>query len=326
MARQRQALGDELAVGVAERGRVVHVVLEHARIGRAEDGQRHLVGDREDRVPEQLEDDRIGLGRHGSGGGEGRDRAHHSRKVVAFVDGLCETRACSEGSASREPTRSREPASSATRGLSPNDKGGLDMAQWTPDPTFYPSPRLATRAPAEKLAYVAEFDPERKKPDRLAVVDLDPSSSSYATDRQPDRGRHGRRRAAPLRLERLQLVSVPERAPSARRAALSGRAGAALVQHPHPGHQARPEGAEAGQDGQGGGDRRARRLFQAAHGPLRAGWHLRDRARQRRRQGAGRHLPDGPRDLRGPRPLGDRPRPAVLRLRHVVASRPRHAS
>jgi methanethiol oxidase len=54
------------------------------------------------------------------------------------------------------------------------------MAQWTPDPTFYPSPRLASRAPAEKLAYVAEFDPERKKPDRLAVVDLDPKSSSYA--------------------------------------------------------------------------------------------------------------------------------------------------
>ena len=53
------------------------------------------------------------------------------------------------------------------------------MATWTPDPTFYPSPRLAARAPAEKLAYVVEFDPERKKPDRLAVVDVDPKSSSY---------------------------------------------------------------------------------------------------------------------------------------------------
>src|SRR5512132_621342 len=53
------------------------------------------------------------------------------------------------------------------------------MAQWTPDPTFYPSPRLATRAPAEKLAYVAEFDPERTRPDRLAVVDVDPGSTSY---------------------------------------------------------------------------------------------------------------------------------------------------
>ena len=64
MARQGQALRDELAVGVGEAGRVVHVVLEHARIGRAEDGQRHLVGDREDRVLEQLEGDRIVTLRH----------------------------------------------------------------------------------------------------------------------------------------------------------------------------------------------------------------------------------------------------------------------
>ena len=54
------------------------------------------------------------------------------------------------------------------------------MATWMPDPTFYPSPRLAERAPAEKLAYVAEFDPERKRPDRIAVVDVDPKSASYA--------------------------------------------------------------------------------------------------------------------------------------------------
>jgi selenium-binding protein 1 len=53
------------------------------------------------------------------------------------------------------------------------------MATWTPDPTFYPSARLAARAPAEKLAYVAEFDPERRLPDGIAVVDVDPASSSY---------------------------------------------------------------------------------------------------------------------------------------------------
>jgi methanethiol oxidase len=51
---------------------------------------------------------------------------------------------------------------------------------WTPDPTFYPSPRMATRAPAEKLAYVATFDFERRRPDALAVVDVDPASPSYA--------------------------------------------------------------------------------------------------------------------------------------------------
>ena len=54
------------------------------------------------------------------------------------------------------------------------------MATWRPDPTFYPSPRMATRAPAEKLAYVAMFDPERQRPDGIAVVDVDPESSSYA--------------------------------------------------------------------------------------------------------------------------------------------------
>jgi selenium-binding protein 1 len=54
------------------------------------------------------------------------------------------------------------------------------MATWRPDPTFYPSPRMAMKAPPEKLAYVAEFDPERKRADRLAVVDLDPRSASYA--------------------------------------------------------------------------------------------------------------------------------------------------
>src|SRR6266508_3112255 len=54
------------------------------------------------------------------------------------------------------------------------------MATWTPDPTFYPSPRLAVKAPAENHVYVAEFDPGRKRPDRLAVVDVDPQSSTYA--------------------------------------------------------------------------------------------------------------------------------------------------
>jgi methanethiol oxidase len=55
------------------------------------------------------------------------------------------------------------------------------MATWTPDPTFYPSPRMAMKAPQETLAYVASFDPERKVPDAIAVVDVDPASTSYAT-------------------------------------------------------------------------------------------------------------------------------------------------
>jgi selenium-binding protein 1 len=51
---------------------------------------------------------------------------------------------------------------------------------WKPDPSFYPSPRLAAKAPSETLAYVATFDPDRRQPDAIAVVDVDPKSSSYA--------------------------------------------------------------------------------------------------------------------------------------------------
>jgi selenium-binding protein 1 len=49
----------------------------------------------------------------------------------------------------------------------------------TPDPTFYPSPKLAMEAPAERLAYVALLNANGDgRSDALAVVDLDPASSS----------------------------------------------------------------------------------------------------------------------------------------------------
>jgi methanethiol oxidase len=35
---------------------------------------------------------------------------------------------------------------------------------------------MAMKAAPETLAYVAAFDPERKVPDALAVVDIDPGS------------------------------------------------------------------------------------------------------------------------------------------------------
>jgi methanethiol oxidase len=54
------------------------------------------------------------------------------------------------------------------------------MALWRPDPTFYPSPKLAGQAPAEKLAYVVLLNPKHAgKPDALGVVDVDPASSTY---------------------------------------------------------------------------------------------------------------------------------------------------
>ena len=54
------------------------------------------------------------------------------------------------------------------------------MATWKPDPSFYPSPRMAMKAAPETLAYVAAFDPDRKTPDAIAVVDVDPKSKSYS--------------------------------------------------------------------------------------------------------------------------------------------------
>jgi selenium-binding protein 1 len=54
------------------------------------------------------------------------------------------------------------------------------MARWTPDPSFYPSPRLAMEAAPERFGYVALLDPtQEQRPDALGVIDLDPSSSSY---------------------------------------------------------------------------------------------------------------------------------------------------
>ncbi len=53
------------------------------------------------------------------------------------------------------------------------------MAQWRPDPTFYPSPRYASEAPPEELAYVVMLNPTQERPDALGVVDVRPGSASY---------------------------------------------------------------------------------------------------------------------------------------------------
>jgi selenium-binding protein 1 len=55
------------------------------------------------------------------------------------------------------------------------------MPSWRPDPTFYPSARLAMEAEPEGLAYVATLNTsEEPAPDAICVVDTDPDSSSYA--------------------------------------------------------------------------------------------------------------------------------------------------
>jgi methanethiol oxidase len=49
-----------------------------------------------------------------------------------------------------------------------------------PDPTFYPSPRLAMQGPPERLAYVSTFNADGDgRPDALVVVDVDPASPAY---------------------------------------------------------------------------------------------------------------------------------------------------
>ena len=55
------------------------------------------------------------------------------------------------------------------------------MALLKPDPTFYPSPKMAMQAPPEKLAFLALLNPKHKgRHDAIAVVDVDPASSSYS--------------------------------------------------------------------------------------------------------------------------------------------------
>jgi methanethiol oxidase len=56
------------------------------------------------------------------------------------------------------------------------------MAPWRPDPTFYPSPRLAAAAPREELAYVSLLDVGGNGgTDAIGVVDVNPESPDYGT-------------------------------------------------------------------------------------------------------------------------------------------------
>ncbi len=53
------------------------------------------------------------------------------------------------------------------------------MPNWKPDQSFYPTARMAMEAPQENLGYLTLMDPTRRRPDAMAVVDLDPASRSY---------------------------------------------------------------------------------------------------------------------------------------------------
>src|SRR2546422_647017 len=51
-----------------------------------------------------------------------------------------------------------------------------------PDQPFYPSPKLASEAPVETLAYMVTFDPTAKTPDRLVTLDVDPKSPNFGNE------------------------------------------------------------------------------------------------------------------------------------------------
>src|SRR3989440_7914166 len=56
------------------------------------------------------------------------------------------------------------------------------MPLWNPDPTFYPSARLAMQAPAERHAFVSALNPKQKgSADAICVVDVAADSQTYGT-------------------------------------------------------------------------------------------------------------------------------------------------
>lgn len=64
--------------------------------------------------------------------------------------------------------------------LGPSRKQETNTSLLTPDPTFYPSPRMAMQAKPETLAYIALINPAGTgKPDALGVINVDSASKSY---------------------------------------------------------------------------------------------------------------------------------------------------
>ena len=114
------------------------------------------------------------------------------------------------------------------------------MALLRPDPTFYPSPRLAMQAPPERLAYVAALNPPGGTLKRRDARDrCRPRVSQLWQARGANRSAQCRRRIASLWLERLQFCALSLCPASAYRATLLGCAGHPLFANLHPGYQAR---------------------------------------------------------------------------------------
>jgi len=161
------------------------------------------------------------------------------------------------------------------------------MELWRPDPTFYPSPKLAGQAPPEKLGYVALLNPRQDGvPDAIAVVDLDPASSSYASVvgkiDMPNRETSCTTSAG----MRAAHASALMRRTRTRRT-LFGCARNPVVENPHHRYETGPEEAEDHQGHRIRGSRRAHRLQPPAHRPLRSERNFPERARVSDGEGPG---------------------------------------
>ena len=201
------------------------------------------------------------------------------------------------------------------------------MALWKPDPTFYPSPRLAGQAPPEKLAYVVTLNPD-------------------CAGRQA--GRDGRRRRRP-RLADLRpvvgRVEMPNAGDELHHFGWNACSSALCPYAPHPHVERRyllvpglrssrihildtkpdPRQPKIVKTIEAGGDRQQDRL-QPARTRSTAARTASTSARSARPTATG---PGGifvldHETLRRQGRLGDRPRPAVPGLRLLVAPRPRH--
>ena len=70
------------------------------------------------------------------------------------------------------------------RSTSRQDGGLASRTLARPDPSFYPSPRMAAEAPPETVAYVAVINPtpEDGRPDALRVIDVERGSPTFGQD------------------------------------------------------------------------------------------------------------------------------------------------
>ena len=165
------------------------------------------------------------------------------------------------------------------------------MPLLTPDPTFYPSPKMAMQSRAGKARLPGADQPEaewtarcdRRRGSRPRFQGLRPPGRA-------DRHAAGGRRAPSLRLERVQLVPLSLRATPAHGTALPDRAGDQLVADSHPRHQARSAPAEDREGDRAGDAGQSHRLCLSAYGALRTRRRLPQRAGRSRRQRSRRHV------------------------------------